>query len=291
MCFFAILQFLFFHCKRLFPWIQAFERGKAFGEAEGLCMDVCGGFSVLFSIRCFGRLGRPAVCRQAGSSLYQKIFYTWRDKSSYHLWWVLSACYSLLLLLGIWRFVPQQKRDAVLGAASIIMFVAALLVDWLLAGEHNMPALNDLSAVVGKITHTGRVLTGPFYMWIGLLFAKKFPIRPTLAFCSILLLTGVAFQMIELQFPIPNVAFYIGAFSGALHIMRLPFETSWCRRASSAIYFVHMAPVSIFMYLIIKLPLGMMLFVTAAFFSAVASMAWIFLNENILKRNNKRYAR
>ena len=221
----------------------------------------------------------------------KRFFILGGTNTSYHLWWVLSACYSLLLLLGIWRFVPQQKRDAVLGAASIIMFVAALLVDWLLAGEHNMPALNDLSAVVGKITHTGRVLTGPFYMWIGLLFAKKFPTRPTLAFCSILLLTGVAFQMIESQFPIPNVAFYIGAFSGALHIMRLPFETSWCRRASSAIYFVHMAPVSIFMYLIIKLPLGMMLFVTAAFFSAVASMAWIFLNENILKRNNKRYAR
>ena len=92
MCFFAILQF-FFHCKRLFPWIQAFERGKAFGEAEGLCMDVCGGFSVLFSIRCFGRLGRPAVCRQAGSSLYQKIFYTWRDK------YILSSLVGALCML------------------------------------------------------------------------------------------------------------------------------------------------------------------------------------------------
>ena len=140
------------------------------------------------------------------------------------------------------------------------------------------------SPTVARFTHTGRVLTGPFYMWIGLLFARKFPSRPSLSFCLLLLIAGVIYQAIGFQLQIPNVMFYIGVFALASHIIRLPFETYWCRRASSSIYFVHMVPISIFFYLVLKLPLGMELFMISMLSSVIVSVFWIPFNKNVLSK-------
>lgn len=230
-----------------------------------------------------GWADNPSVGRLFVSYI-KRIFIIGGTNTSYHLWYVLSVCYSLLLFFIIWKLVSPRKRDIVIAIASVMLFLVAIIIDWLLAKEHDIAAFNELSALVARFTHTGRVLTGPFYMWIGLLFARKFPSRPSLSFCLLLLIAGVIYQAIGFQLQIPNVMFYIGVFALASHIIRLPFETYWCRRASSSIYFVHMVPISIFFYLVLKLPLGMELFMISMLSSVIVSVFWIPFNKNVLSK-------
>ena len=144
--------------------------------------------------------------------------------------------------------------------------------------------MSSLAFLVGKLTHTGRVLTGPLYIWIGSLFAKRLPKRPSLWFCTALLAIGLAYYAFFSTSVFPDVAFYVGVFATAVHIQSLPFKTVLCRKFSSTIYFVHMVPITAFMYLIVQLPLGVELFGISMLSCVVLAGLWLFLKEAMFSK-------
>ena len=184
------------------------------------------------------------------------------------------------MLWCIWRFVAEERRNAAFGAVSIVLFVFAMFIDWLLETKHSYLFLQVLSTVVGKFTFTGRVLTGPFYIWLGTLFATRFPKRPSLMFSStITILGGIQYWLFPQTTVCPPVLFYVGVFAFALHIKRLPFPTAGLRKMSSLIYFAHMIPITVLRYFAFKLTVGPILFVASLAISTLLATLWISFKE------------
>jgi hypothetical protein len=159
--------------------------------------------------------------------------------NSWPLWYLLSTIYALVLILCMIKLKMNRKGLLIIGA---VFLLVSLFVSWLGAYEGALPTFLSLfQKVVSKTIITGRILTGAFYIPMGIyLQRKQLPLPASVLF----FLLGFGLNVIVKSDQISNlliVMMSIGFFDLIL-ALKLKDNSIYplLRKMSTSVYFIHM---------------------------------------------------
>lgn len=203
--------------------------------------------------------------------------------NSWHLWYILSTVYAAVYIFVLLKFRFSSNK---LFVASIFVFFIHIGIDFLSTCNGSSIIIIDLLAKVIKLSiSSGRILSGLFFIPIGMVLTKK---KPNLIVSSIMLVAGfclnVIYDNIYLDSFFSTIS-SVGLFC-IINSIDLPESKAYpfIRKMSTVIYYIHMY-VWTFYYLIIygNKTFGMDCFlVTTAICIVVAATIVAMMN---IKRN------
>lgn len=173
-------------------------------------------------------------------------FYSWP------LWYLLSMIYSLLLI----NYLVERRRSlSYIFSLSLVMYVIFVLINQMKYGHSMDDRWSQLDTLLKITIVDGRLFMGMLYLMIGAFFAQKS--RYISAWLIIVLFTvGVISQV--WQVPIISQLLYalcpLGLFYFSLKIGLNRKVSYVLRKASSAIYFLHMIVLFIYTVLFEEFP-------------------------------------
>ncbi len=159
--------------------------------------------------------------------------------NSWHLWYLLSTIYALVIVLVFFRFRLSPKKIIIF---SSIAFLISICFDYLSAYSGNT---NAFMGLLMKLIHasigSGRILTGLFYIPLGMVLARK---QLDIRVSWLLLITGYLLNVFvenscwnSIFVAISTIGFFCIMNSFVLPNSRVyPFV----RKMSTIIYFMHM---------------------------------------------------
>ena len=222
---------------------------------------------------------------KAAAGYIRGLFLVGEQYNSWHLWYLLSTVYTLMLVMLLFRMHITPRRLLLVGLLfSAISFGA----DWLVGVKGDMPAVcRIMQEFIRVSTCNGRILRGMIYIPIGMYLAHK-PL-PKLA-NEALFVIGFALNLF--------VEGWIGSYMlmmssiglfGIIEGIRLKDHPvyPWLRQMSTIIYLIHMYVWSFYYQIVYgEKMIGMDCFLVTSLVSCVIALAYLMIKRKRDARKN-----
>ncbi|MDY6062561.1 MAG: hypothetical protein SPI53_02020 [Erysipelotrichaceae bacterium] len=178
------------------------------------------------------------------SSYFQGLFYIGEQYNSWHLWYLLSTIYSLIIIIF---FINKRVNLKVLIIMCLVFSIISISIDWLVALRMNMKALLLAQKLISNTIYNGRIFKDMIYIPLGMYLAHR-PLKPSMnlllfsgAFISNFFIVGASIH--SLLIIISSVGFF-----GLIENIHLKDNGIYpmLRNMSIIIYLIHMYVWSIY---------------------------------------------
>ena len=167
------------------------------------------------------------------------LFFTGEHYNSWHLWYLLSTIYALVLLMVLIKHNKSIYTIVIIGA---VIYVLSIIITYFSSISGDLPSyLIVLQKVIKHTISNGKILTGMFYIPIGILLSKKtLPIKVSWMILVIAYISNVLVDSIGISsiFEAVSAIALFGVFSS----INLPDSIvySRMRKISTVVYFIHL---------------------------------------------------
>ena len=205
--------------------------------------------------------------------------------NSWILWYLLSTIYALVLILFLLKRVHLKPEIIVVVGA--VIYLLSTGISFLAAYDNDLPLIFSIMKKALKYTIiNGRILTGSFYIPVGMLLARK---KMNTQRALLMFIVGFVANIISNNYFIVSITLVVCSvgFFSIIKNIELPDSLVyvWARKMSTVIYFIHLY-IWTFYYFVIygEKTYGMDCFCATVILCITSAVIYMYAQANITKK-------
>lgn len=166
-------------------------------------------------------------------------FFIGEQYNSWHLWYLLSTIYSLILILILFKLKLSLRKIVVIGC---IIFIFSIGISYFADYKGTLPSVAVLMKKLINISiANGRIFTGMFYIPIGIMLSMK---KTSVRTAMIMLVGGYLLNVFVENHYLSSIIVGVSSIGFFCVVKSLTLPNSrfypFARKMSTVIYFIHM---------------------------------------------------